>query len=167
MTASTITTTGSITVRSGSAYGTITAGFLSVGTITAETALHGTTTVGFLGGAKFGNTVYFNEFDNGNSGASKNIDWSISNKQRLTLNTQNAVLTFTPPGGPANLTLVLVQGSPGTGSVTWPGPGSSSSVMWPGGTAPILSTATSSVDIVGCYFTGTNTYYVVGSLNFK
>ena len=163
MTAKTITSTGSITVRSGSVYGTITAGFLSVGTITAETALHGTTTVGFLGGAKFGNTVYFNETNNGSSGAAKTIDWRVNNKQRLTI-TANTTLTFTPPGGPANLTLVLVQGSPGTGTVTWPG---SATVKWPGGTAFTVSTATSAVDIVSCYFTGTNTFYCVGSSAFR
>ena len=143
--------------------GTITAGFLSVGTITAETALHGTTTVGFLGGAKFGNTVYFNETNNGSSGAAKTIYWRVNNKQRLTI-TANTTLTFTPPGGPANLLLFLVQGSPGTGTVTWPG---SATVKWPGGTAFTVSTATSAVDIVSCYFTGTNTFYCVGSSAFR
>ena len=143
--------------------GTITAGYLSVGTISANAGLHGTTTVGFLGGAKFGNTVYFNETNNGSSGAAKTIDWRVNNKQRLTI-TANTTLTFTPPGGPANLTLVLVQGSPGTGTVTWPG---SATVKWPGGTAFTVSTATSAVDIVSCYFTGTNTFYCVGSSAFR
>jgi len=46
ITAKTITATGSITVSSN---GTITAGFLSVGTITANVDLHGTTTVHFPG----------------------------------------------------------------------------------------------------------------------
>jgi hypothetical protein len=161
MTATTITSTGSITVKSDSVYGTITAGFLSVGTITAETALHGTTTVGFLGGAKFGNTVYFNE-TKGTASVSSNIDWRTSNKQKFNIN-QNVTLTFTAPGGPANLILVLVQGSPGTGTVTWPG---SSSVKWPGGIAVTVSTATSAVDIVSCYFDG-EIYRCVGSLDFK
>ena len=161
MTAKTITSTGSITVRSGSVYGTITAGFLSVGTITAETALHGTTTVGFLGGAKFGNTVYFNETI-GTASVSSNIDWRTSNKQKFNIN-QNVTLTFTNPGGPANLMLVLVQGNPGTGTVTWP---ASSSVKWPGGIAVTVSTATSAVDIVSCYFDG-SIYRCVGSLDFK
>ena len=143
--------------------GTITAGYLSVGTISANAGLHGTTTVGFLGGAKFGNTVYFAETNNGSSGAAKTIDWRVNNKQRLTI-TANTTLTFTPPGGPANLTLVLVQGSPGTGTVTWPG---SATVKWPGGTAFTVSTATSAVDIVSCYFTGTNTFYCVGSSAFR
>ena len=45
ITAKTITSTGSITVSSN---GTITAGFLSVGTVSASASGHGTTTVRFL-----------------------------------------------------------------------------------------------------------------------
>lgn len=104
--------------------------------------------------------AYFDaEVDNGNSGTAKTIDWTAGNKQKITL-TGNCTFTFTAPSGPANLILRLIQDGTGSKTVTWP-----ATVKWPEGTAPTLSTAASSVDIVSFYWDGTN-YHGQASLAF-
>lgn len=105
------------------------------------------------------NTAYFTEFDNGNSGTSDTINWTVSNKQRSTL-TGNVTFTFTAPGGPCNLVLVLIQDGTGSRLVTWP-----ASVKWAGGVAPTLTTTAGRVDIVSFYYNGTN-YYGQAALNY-
>jgi len=78
-------------------------------------------------------SILFNpEFDNGNSGAAKTIDWSIGDNQLLNL-TDDVTLTFLPePTGVSNLTLKLIQ-DPVEKNVTWP-----LNVKWEGGTPPTL-----------------------------
>lgn len=100
------------------------------------------------------------EVDNGNSGTADTIDWGAGNNQKSTL-TGNVTYTFTAPSGPARLQLRLIQDATGSRTVTWP-----ASVKWPGGTAPTLSTAASSVDVITLWYDGTN-YYGVGSLDFQ
>lgn len=99
------------------------------------------------------------EVNNGDSGAAKTIDWTAGNKQRITL-TAVCILTFTAPGGPANLMFKFVQDATGGRTVTWP-----VAVLWPGGTAPTLSTGAGAVDLVALYYDGTS-YYGVASLAF-
>ena len=77
-----------------------------------------------------GNTVYFTQTDDGNSGTADTIDWGAGNKHKSTL-TGNVTYTFTAPGGSCNLILVLVQDATGSRTATWP-----ATVKWPGGTAP-------------------------------
>ena len=86
------------------------------------------------------------EADDGNSGASKTLDWGANAHRKLTV-TDDCELTFTAPSGPANLTLKLVNG--GSQTITWP-----ASVLWAGGTEPTLTA--SGTDIVCFYFDGTN-----------
>ena len=106
------------------------------------------------------NLAYFSEFDNGNSGTADTIDWAANgNKQKSTL-TGNVTFTFTAPTGPASLILKLVQDSTGSRLVTWP-----STVHWPSGTAPTLTTTADRVDVIMFYFDGT-TYFGAFSLNF-
>lgn len=59
---------------------------------------------------------------------------------RLTL-TANCTLTFPAAAPGKSFTLVLVQDSTGSRTVTWP-----ATVKWPGGTAPTLSTGAGKVD---------------------
>ena len=114
-----------------------------------------------MGNIKVGETAYFDaEYDNGDSGTAYTIDWSVANKQKSTL-TGNVEFAFTDPYGPCNLVLKLVQDGTGAKTVTWPG-----AVKWPGGTAPILTTAANAIDIISFYYDGTN-YYGLASLNFK
>jgi len=117
-----------------------------------------------LGNIKVGKTAYFaTEYNNGNSGTAKTIDWGIANKQKLTL-TGNVTLTFSPPSGPCNLVLKLVQDATGSRSVTWPA--GVNGVKWAAGTTPILTTTANAIDIVSFYYDGTN-YYGQASLDFK
>jgi len=98
----------------------------------------------------FENTAYFDaEVDNGDSGAADTIDWTKGNKQKSKL-TGNCTFTFTAPGGPCNLILVLIQDATGSRTVTWP-----ASCKWPDDTAPVLSTAANKVDIIAFYYNGT------------
>jgi len=88
--------------------------------------------------------ITFNEeYDNGNSSSSATIDWSSYQKQKITLTAATVTLTFTAPVGVGNFLLKVVQDGSGSRTVTWP-----AAVLWPGGSAPTLSTAASSVDIV-------------------
>ena len=107
-----------------------------------------------------GSITFVTETDNGNSGTSDTIDWTVAQKQKSTL-TGNCTFTFTAPAGPCNIMLKLIQDGTGSRTVTWPG-----TVKWPSGTAPTLSTAASKVDIMAFYFDGTN-YYGLSSLDFS
>lgn len=122
----------------------------------------GTTSVTFEGDVQFKTEATFDaEVDNGNSGAADTIDWTAGNKQKSTL-TDNCTFTFSPePSGPCNLVLKLIQDATGSRTVTWP-----ADVKWPGGTAPTLTTAASSVDIITFYYDGTD-FYGNSSLNFS
>lgn len=100
------------------------------------------------------------EIDNGNSGASATIDYTTGNKQKITL-TDNATLSFTAPGGACNLILKLVQDGTGSRTVTWP-----AAVIWPGGSAPTLTTTAGATDMISFYYDGTN-YLGVDSLDFS
>lgn len=105
-------------------------------------------------------TAYFDaEVDNGNSGASKTLDFTVGNKQKITL-TDNCTFTFTAPGGPCNLILKLVQDGTGSRNPTWP-----ATVKWAGGAEPTWSTAADAVDIVSFYYDGTN-YYGAANTGF-
>ena len=95
------------------------------------------------------------------------IQWDQGNKYNLTL--QGANINFTShPTGACNLLLKLTQPASGSTftSITWTLDGSDT-LLWPGGTAPTLSSANGAVDILSFYFDGTSKYYGVASLNFS
>ena len=95
------------------------------------------------------------------------IAWDQGNKYNLTL--QGANINFTShPTGACNLLLKLTQPASGSTftSITWTLDGSDT-LLWPGGTAPTLSSANGAVDILSFYFDGTSKYYGVASLNFS
>lgn len=110
-------------------------------------------------------TSTLTEVDNGNSGTTKTLDFSGERlKQKVTL-TGNCTFTFSPaPSGANHVTLVLIQDATGSRTVTWP-----ASVKWPdAGTAPTLSTAASSIDIVSFYYSDNDTtYYGVYGADFQ
>ena len=110
---------------------------------------------------KSANTVTFlAEYDNGNSSTAQTINWNNGQKQKTTL-TGACTITFTAPAGAGNFLLKVVQDATGSRTVTWP-----ASVKWPAGTAPTLTTAASSVDIVTFYYDGAN-YYAQAGLAFS
>lgn len=95
-------------------------------------------------------TLYFTETDAGNSGAAKTINWTTTNKQKVTL-TGNCTFTFTAPTGPTNLVLKVAQDGVGGRTATWP-----AAVVWPDASAPVVTTTASRVDIFTFYYDGTN-----------
>lgn len=107
--------------------------------------------------------TYNAEYNNGNSGNATTIDWRNGNKQTMTVTGAPAVLTFTAPIGSCNLVFRITQGSGGSKTITWP-----STVKWPAGTAPTLSTTANDVDIICFYYSATTGfYYGVASLDFS
>lgn len=73
------------------------------------------------------------------------VDVSVAPVNLLTLtgNVTTLNLTGSTAGFAADFTLYLIQDATGSRLVTWP-----ASVLWPGGTPPLLSTAGNSVDVV-------------------
>lgn len=93
----------------------------------------------------------------GELGSGEVIDWTQGNNQGGVLNT-NCGLSFTPPSGPAHLTLRLVGDSTGGHTVTWP-----TAVQWAGGGTPsAVSLSPNYTDIWCGYYDGNGNYY--GSL---
>jgi hypothetical protein len=110
-------------------------------------------------------TEVFTPLDNGDSGASKTIDWTTARCQLLTLTgSPGCTLTFTLPAGSKSgfLTLLLIQGSGGLKTVIWP-----ATIRWPGGVAPTLTTSEGAHDIISCFYSGTITYCSYGANDFK
>ena len=102
--------------------------------------------------------VFYEEFDNGNSGDDTVlIDWTLSAKQKLTL-TGNCFIDFIDPPGPCDLTLRLVQDSTGSRTVSW-----TKIIKWPNGNAPSLTTTANAIDIIVFYYDGYYYYGIFGS----
>lgn len=116
------------------------------------------------GALEINNTVVFSTiYDNGNSGTTKTIDWTLGNNQKVTM-TGNCTFTFNPaPGSVTRILLQLIQDGTGSRTVTaWP-----ATVKWPSGSPPTLTTtATTGIDIVSCFYDGTN-YYCTDALDFR
>lgn len=91
------------------------------------------------------------EYDNGNSGTSKTIQWiGIQNSQKVTM-TGNCTFTFTAPSGPCHLTLRMIQDGTGGRSVTWP-----ATVKWGTAGEPTWNTTASYENYAFFYWNGTN-----------
>ena len=102
------------------------------------------------------------EYDNGNSGASKTIDWNNGKYQVITLTADTVTISFTDPSpGVGSVQLRIVQDGTGSRTITWPG-----TVLWSGGTAPTLTTTASAEDIVTLFYNDTN-YYGTAIFDFS
>ena len=76
----------------------------------------------------------------------------------------NVAFTFTDPLGPCNLVLKMTHAANTTTyTPTWAG--GSTTVKWPGGTAPTFTQTSGSIDIVSFYFDG-SVYYGQAGLAF-
>ena len=95
------------------------------------------------------------------NGATGVIDWTVNQKQKVTITGTGITCNFTNPPGPCNLMLKVIQGDGSDVIGTW-----DTDIKWPSNTPPVLSTGNGAVDIISFYFDGTN-YYGVGSLNFS
>lgn len=89
-------------------------------------------------------TSYTEVVTTANTGASYAIDLSTARVFDLTL-TANCTFSFSniPASGCTSITLYLHQDATGSRTVTWP-----AAVIWPGGTAPTLTTTASHVDVI-------------------
>jgi hypothetical protein len=92
---------------------------------------------------QFGTT----EYDAGNSGTTKTIDFANGQNQKLTL-TGNVAVTLSNPVAGNTCKVKILSGS-GSFTVTF-----STTVKWPGGVAYVASTAASKTDIVTLYYDG-------------
>jgi hypothetical protein len=102
-----------------------------------------------------GYTICGTETTNGSSGTAKTINWKNGNHQKVTM-TGNCIFSFTAPTKACMLSLRIIQDSTGGRTITLP------TMKWPGGTAPVFSTAPNSIDLLTIYYDGTTYYGQVG-----
>lgn len=114
----------------------------------------------FTGSVKFGNYhIEPSENNAGNSSTAITVDLSTGSAQKITL-TGNATFALSNPQTGGAYVLKLVQDATGSRTVTWP-----TTVKWPGGTAPTLTTTAGQVDLVNLYWDSTD-YFGSYSLNY-
>lgn len=110
-------------------------------------------------------TATFNsEFDAGNSGTSKTINWADGQFQKLTL-TGNVAITFNWAGcGVGRYQLKLIQDATGSRTVAW-STGTPGSNRWlESAAAPAHKATANSETIVTVYYDGTNAYGSMGKV---
>ena len=117
----------------------------TAGNVTINAADSGTelTVTGEMTAKQYGSA----EYDAGNSGTTKTIDFANGQNQKLTL-TGNVAVTLSNPIAGNTCKLKILSGA-GSFTCTF-----STSVKWPGGVAYVASTAASKTDIVTLYYDG-------------
>ena len=95
---------------------------------------------------------YTEEVVTANTGTAYTIDLNNGSLQILTL-TGNCTFTFPSVSNGKSFTLILKQDGTGSRTVTWP-----STVKWPGGTAPTITSTASKLDKYIFTSDGTNWY---------
>jgi hypothetical protein len=91
---------------------------------------------------------FVSEYNVGNSGAAKTINWANGNHQRITL-TAACAFTFTGLSGPFTGYLKVIQGGVGGFAITWP-----AGTFGAGAAAPALTAAAGSVDLISVVYDG-------------
>jgi len=99
--------------------------------------------------------TFDSEYNNGNSGSSKTVDWTDGQVQKITL-TDDCTLTFSNPPGPTNITLRVIQDGTGGWGLVWP-----ASVKWLKGVAPTITSTADAEDVIKMYYNGTNYYATI------
>ena len=95
------------------------------------------------------------EYDAGNSGSSKTIDWANGGYQKLTL-TANCDITLSTPPEVGRYQLRLIQNGANAYTVTWAGSNYSASRWGGAAAAPTVNTINNGESIVSFYFDGTS-----------
>jgi hypothetical protein len=90
------------------------------------------------------------EFDNGNSGTTKTIDWANGVTQKVTL-TGNCTFTLNNPLSSFTYVFKVIQDAVGSRTATWP-----ANVKWPAGVAPVITATALRYDLITLYYDGTN-----------
>lgn len=106
---------------------------------------------------KIGGHTYIVQYDAGNSGAAKTIDWQNGNEQILTL-TADCTLTFTNGKAGGRYVILFTQDGVGGWLVTWP-----AGTVWSGGIEAILDADPAGLSLVAFYYNGTN--WVAAGMN--
>ena len=107
--------------------------FTSNGVVTAEKAI-----------------VFDDENQVTKSGSTFTIDWNDGNRQFIEIDATGMTVNFTNPSSnrPGSFVLVIEQDATGSRTITsW-----DSDIKWPGGTAPTITTAANSIDVISCVF---------------
>jgi len=99
---------------------------------------------------------YAAEIDNGNSGASDTIDWTLGNIQKSTI-TADCTYTFTAPTGPGHYTLRIIQDATGSFTATLP------AGKWTSGIIPVIKDTLNKWTIVNIYYDGTAYSYSINA----
>lgn len=96
-------------------------------------------------------------------GCTTTLDWNNANVQRIVLANGAQTFTFANPRTGGRYLLILVQPASGAAAtVNWP-----NTVVWPAGSAPVLTTTNSKTDVIAFVYDGTATkYYGASSLNY-
>ena len=105
--------------------------------------------------------MVYDQLLNNTSGGAVTVNWTLGNKQKITMG-HNVTFTFTAPPGVASLTLFLYQDATGSRTATWP-----ATVKWPSDTAPTLTTTASDLDIISCTYDGSTNYYCQAGIAFN
>ena len=102
---------------------------------------------------------YTEEVATANTSSAYTIDLANGSFQILTL-TANATITMPTAVAGRSFVLLLKQDGTGNRTVTW------STVRWPGGTAPTITTTASRQDIFSFFSDGTNWYGATAGQNY-
>ena len=95
------------------------------------------------------------EYNFGNSTSSTTLNFTTTGTAMVvTLAVAATTFTFSNPTSGDTYDIRLVQDSTGGRTVVWP-----TSVKWPGGIPPRLSTAPNAVDLITIYYSGNSTNY--------
>ncbi len=110
-----------------------------------------------VNGSTMTNTLVNKAVYTNSSSSNVTINWNNGNKQQITLG-HNVTFSFTAPSyGIGSFSLILIQDGTGGRTVTWP-----SSVKWPAGVAPTLSTSSGNIDMITCLYDGTDYLCQIG-----
>ena len=105
------------------------------------------------------NNVYFTEYNNGNSGATKTIDWSAhANKQIVTL-TADCTFSFTDPDGSCTVDLILIWDASGGWTPSWP-----ANVKW-AAAEPTWTKGANGIGYVALMYSATEDIYIASGEN--
>jgi hypothetical protein len=88
------------------------------------------------------------EYDNGNSGTAKEINWANGDRQKVTVTGDACAFTFANAVTGQTLTLRVVVDGTGHTAWTWP------TLMWPGGSAGTPGITANKINLYIFYYTG-------------
>ena len=104
-------------------------------------------------------TNYTETLYTANTGTAITVSLTNGTVQQLTL-TGNATITMPTAAAGKSFVIMLKQDGTGSRTVTW------STVVWPGGTAPTITSTASKQDIYSFFSDGTNWYGITAGQNY-